>query len=60
MKYIVIVGDGMADYNLPELNNRTPLEVAYTPNMDFMAQNGTIGTAIMAPEDLPNEMYLKR
>ena len=53
MKYIIIVGDGMADYKLPELNNRTPMELAYTPNMDFMAQNGIIGTAIMVPEGLP-------
>ena len=53
MKYIVIVGDGMADYKLPQLNNKTPLEVAHTPNMDFMTQSGTIGTAIMVPEDLP-------
>jgi 2,3-bisphosphoglycerate-independent phosphoglycerate mutase len=53
MKYIIIIGDGMADYKLPELNNKTPLEVAHTPNMDFMAQNGTVGTAIMVPEDLP-------
>jgi len=53
MKYIVIIGDGMADYKLPELNNKTPLEVAYTPNMAFMAQNGAIGTAIMVPEEMP-------
>jgi len=53
MKYIVIIGDGMADYKLPELNNKTPLEVAHTPNMDFMAQNGAIGTAIMVPEEMP-------
>jgi len=53
MKYIIIVGDGMADYKLPQLNNRTPLEVAHTPNMNFMAQNGAIGTAIMVPEGMP-------
>ena len=53
MKYIVIIGDGMADYKLPELNNKTPLEVAYTPNLDFMTQNGEIGTAIMVPEEMP-------
>ncbi len=36
-KYILLVGDGMADYPLPELNNKTPLEVAHTPNMDRIA-----------------------
>ncbi len=37
IKYIFLVGDGMADYPLAELNNRTPLEVAETPNMDRIA-----------------------
>jgi len=53
MKYIVIVGDGMADYKLPELDDKTPLEVAHTPNLDFLAKNGVLGTAIMVPESLP-------
>ena len=37
MKYIVLVGDGMGDYGLPELGGKTPLEVAVTPNMDTIA-----------------------
>ena len=37
MKYLLLVGDGMADYPLPELGEKTPLEVAYTPNMDRIA-----------------------
>ncbi|MEA2040807.1 MAG: cofactor-independent phosphoglycerate mutase [Thermodesulfobacteriota bacterium] len=36
-KYVLLVGDGMADYPLPELGGRTPLEVARTPNMDLIA-----------------------
>ncbi|MBW2216722.1 MAG: phosphoglycerate mutase, partial [Deltaproteobacteria bacterium] len=36
-KYILLVGDGMADYPLPELGGKTPLEVAKTPNMDRIA-----------------------
>ena len=36
-KYVVLVGDGMGDYPLEELNGRTPLEVADTPNMDKIA-----------------------
>jgi 2,3-bisphosphoglycerate-independent phosphoglycerate mutase len=36
-KYILLVGDGMADYGLEELGGRTPVEVAGTPNMDRIA-----------------------
>lgn len=43
MKYAVILCDGMSDYKLPELNNKTPLEAANKPNMDYMAKNGEIG-----------------
>lgn len=45
MKYIVLVGDGMADRPVPSLGNRTPLQVAKTPNLDFLAQHGIVGTA---------------
>lgn len=37
MKYAVILGDGMADYPVKELGNKTPLMCAKNPNMDFMA-----------------------
>ena len=43
MKYAVILCDGMSDYKLPELNNKTPLEASKKPNMDYMAKNGEIG-----------------
>ncbi len=43
MKYIVIVGDGMADRPLEELGGRTPLQVADKPNMDWIASNGRSG-----------------
>ena len=36
-KYIVLVGDGMADYPLEELGGKTPLEVAKSPHMDRIA-----------------------
>ena len=49
MKYIVMLGDGMADYPVPELGNRTPLEAAVKPNMDFLAQNGKVGMANRTP-----------
>ena len=37
MKYIVVLGDGMADRPIEELNGKTPLEAANTPSMDEMA-----------------------
>ncbi|MDD5044115.1 MAG: cofactor-independent phosphoglycerate mutase [Candidatus Omnitrophica bacterium] len=49
MKYIVLVGDGMADYPVKELGERTPLEVAPTPNMDFIAQHGRLGQIRTVP-----------
>lgn len=49
MKYIIIVGDGMADYPLPELEEKTPLEVAKTPNMDWLASKGEVGMARTIP-----------
>jgi len=39
-KYIVLVPDGLADEPLKELDGKTPMEAAKTPNMDFLAKNG--------------------
>lgn len=50
MKYIVLVGDGMADYPIEELGGRTPLEAARTPNMDFIAQHGILGRIKTIPD----------
>lgn len=50
MKYIVLVGDGMADYPLEELQGKTPLEVAKTPNMDAIAQLGQVGWVKTIPD----------
>ncbi len=52
MKYIVMLGDGMADYAVPELDGKTPLEVANTPNMDFLAKNGCVGTVKTVPDGM--------
>ncbi len=49
MKYIILVGDGMADYPIREIGNKTPLEVAKIPNMDFVAQNGKVGLVRTVP-----------
>ncbi len=43
MKYVVILGDGMADYPIPELNNKTPLMVANKPYIDSLAKRGETG-----------------
>jgi len=52
MKYIVLVADGMADYPIKELGNRTPLEAARTPNMDFLACHGILGRIKTIPEKM--------
>jgi len=52
MKYIVLVGDGMADYPIKELGDRTPLEVARTPNMDYIARYGRLGRVKTIPEKM--------
>jgi 2,3-bisphosphoglycerate-independent phosphoglycerate mutase len=50
VKYIVILGDGMADYPLDELNGKTPLEYARTPHMDRIAREGRSGELLTIPE----------
>ena len=52
MKYVLVVGDGMADYPIPELGNKTPLQVAYKPNMDSIAAKGRSGLIKTVPEEL--------
>ena len=52
MKYVLVVGDGMADYPLPELGNKTPLQVAYKPNMDAIAAKGRNGLLKTIPDGL--------
>jgi len=52
MKYIILVGDGMSDYPLEELNGRTPLEAAKIPNMTFVAKNGIVGRARTIPRSM--------
>lgn len=53
MKYIVMLGDGMADYPVRELDGKTPLEAAFKPNMDFIAQHGATGMVKTIPEGMP-------
>jgi 2,3-bisphosphoglycerate-independent phosphoglycerate mutase len=50
MKYAIIIPDGAADEPLKELGNKTPLEVAATPNMDKIAMEGRQGMARTVPD----------
>jgi len=52
MKYILVIGDGMADNPIPELQGRTPLQHARTPTFDRLAGTGTIGSALTIPEGM--------
>jgi 2,3-bisphosphoglycerate-independent phosphoglycerate mutase len=53
VKYIILQGDGMADYPLEVLGGKTPLEAAQTLNMDWLAQRGVYGLAHVIPKGFP-------
>jgi 2,3-bisphosphoglycerate-independent phosphoglycerate mutase len=50
MKHVIVVPDGAADFPLPQLDGRTPLEAADTPNMDWVAMNGRQGRMVTVPD----------
>lgn len=52
MKYIVILGDGMADRPIEALGNETPLAYAKTPMMDELAAKGEIGMVHTVPDGM--------
>ena len=52
MKYVVILGDGMADYPQKSLNGKTPLELAKKPNIDALAKNGIVGLCKTVPDGM--------
>lgn len=52
MKYLVILGDGMADLPREEWGNRTPLQKANKPNMDSMAKSAEVGLVKTVPDSL--------
>lgn len=53
MKYVIIIPDGAADLPLTELGNRTPLEVANIPNINFLTKNGKTGVLQTSYHNLP-------
>lgn len=50
MKYLIVLGDGMADEPCAQLNGKTPMQAAQTPYMDFLAKNGRCGMLSTVPE----------
>jgi len=52
MKYVVLLGDGMADYPTDKLGGKTPLQCAFTPFMDQIAAEGTLGLVDTIPQGL--------
>src|SRR5271170_6581345 len=53
MKYIIIHGDGMADWACDELGGKTPLQAAHKPHMDLLATRGTLGLVATIPPGMP-------
>lgn len=51
-KYILLIPDGMADRPHPDLDGKTPMQVAKKPNMDFLAANGRVGAVQTIPEGM--------
>jgi len=51
-KYIVLLGDGMADLPIDKLQGKTIMEYCKTPNMDFMARNGVTGLTKTVPDGM--------
>jgi 2,3-bisphosphoglycerate-independent phosphoglycerate mutase len=52
MKYLLIIGDGMADNPVPALSGKTPLEAAKKPSIDAFAAQGVLGSVRNCPEDM--------
>jgi 2,3-bisphosphoglycerate-independent phosphoglycerate mutase len=51
-KYVILVGDGMADRPLKALGGKTVLEAAHIPNMNWIAKNGIVGTVSTVPKGM--------
>jgi len=52
MKYILVIGDGMADEPVPELGGKTPLQYVNIPVMDSLASAGKTGSVLTVPEGM--------
>ncbi len=52
MKYLIILGDGMADEPLETYGGKTPLQMAQKPHIDWLAKNGQAGLLSTVPETM--------
>ena len=52
MKYVIVLGDGMADYPIEEIGNETVIEHANTPTLDAMAKESEVGLVLTVPEGM--------
>lgn len=53
MKYLVVLGDGMADYRLAAFDHKTPLQLAYKPHMDNLVKVSETGMVQTIPQGFP-------
>ena len=53
MRYILVIGDGMADDPTPVLGGKTPLESVETPVMDRLSAGGILGSVWNCPQEFP-------
>jgi len=53
LKYVILLGDGMADLPIEELGGKTPLQVARKPVMDRIAREGRCGSFVTVDDDMP-------
>ncbi len=52
MKYLIVLGDGMADEPIEAIGGKTPLEAAEKKEMDRLAKTGEVGLSYMVPEGM--------
>lgn len=52
MKYVIVLGDGMADYPIADIGGKTPLEYAKTPTMDKLAAVSEVGLVHTIPDGM--------
>lgn len=52
MKYILVIGDGMADHPIESLGGKTPLQYASTPTIDALAHKGRVGSVRTIPDGM--------
>ncbi len=52
MKYVIVLGDGMADYPIDDIGGMTPLEYAKTPTLDMLSAKSEIGLVHTIPEGM--------